>query len=830
MWPSRRWLKCIDMNKKQIRPLARLHGYWLYKTFLRQTDHWNQEKRRRYIFDRLKTTLIRAFEGTRFYRDKFNQVGFDPRRDFKSPRDLGKVAILTKEDVRSHYAELIDRRFYVSSVEANTSGTTGEPMRMRLNEHYIAFDYACLFRHWAQAGYTFRAPMAALRSYVPSSPADPLWKVNIWQKTLYMSAYHLSPSNCDQYLEQILRFRPRYLRGYPSSLNILAEFAAPKREELGFVQGLFTASETLLPGERDNIEHTFGKKLYDWYGMTEPVIVITETGDHGGMRVNWEYGYAEFLPSPELPPNEYRLIATGFHNPVMPFIRYDTGDIVRLPLQHDTDLYYDDSPPPIDSIAGRKDECIIMPDGRRLPSLNFYSVFRDFTDILKFQIIQFGRAELLVKIALRKDTPNTAALLKALRQQLLMRFGSEAALEIQVTEKFFTNADGKTPPVIRKSGTRAVEEAQAYASSTQAAWQMERAKIDLFKLDYNESDESPSPAVRERLRQLVENDRYYHWYPESETPTLQTAIASYCGAEQGNILVTHGSDMVIELMATAFLRYGDHVLVVNPTYEKFQYMVEGRGATVDCFDYFGDGPFRLGQLVQTIRQLCPRMVYVSNPNNPIGYTLPVPDIARIAAACDELGCLLLHDEAYHEFSGITAVPLVERYRCLVVSRTFSKAFGLAGLRLGYLVAHEETVRLVGRVNNTNHVTMLAKEAGLAALRDLDYMKGFVREVDESKQDLYLLLQQHQVHYYPSAGNYVLIRWPKSSELCEHLKRRQIFVRDKTRTCNNVGHLRVSVGGKKSSAVLLRALADYFSAQGPRVPESTEQALSGRATS
>src|SRR5947207_3061228 len=178
MWPSRRWLKCIDMNKKQIRPLARLHGYWLYKTFLRQTDHWNQEKRRR----------------------------------------------------------------------------------------YIAFDYACLFRHWAQAGYTFRAPMAALRSYVPSSPADPLWKVNIWQKTLYMSAYHLSPSNCDQYLEQILRFRPRYLRGYPSSLNILAEFAAPKREELGFVQGLFTASETLLPGERDNIEHTFGKKLYDWYG------------------------------------------------------------------------------------------------------------------------------------------------------------------------------------------------------------------------------------------------------------------------------------------------------------------------------------------------------------------------------------------------------------------------------------------------------------------------------------------------------------------------------------------------------------------------------------
>jgi histidinol-phosphate aminotransferase len=185
---------------------------------------------------------------------------------------------------------------------------------------------------------------------------------------------------------------------------------------------------------------------------------------------------------------------------------------------------------------------------------------------------------------------------------------------------------------------------------------------------------------------------------------------------------------------------------------------------------------------------------------------------------------MLHDEAYHEFCGTTAVPLLAQHRCLVISRTFSKAFGLAGLRMGYLLAHEETARLIRRVNNTNHVTMFGKEAGLAALRDLDYMKAFVQEVNESKEELYRLLARHQVHYYPSSGNYVLIRWPRTGELCDHLKGRHIFVRDKTRTCNNVGHVRVTVGGKKSSAVLLRTLAEYFSTRATGLAESRTEPL------
>ena len=115
-------------------------------------------------------------------------------------------------------------------------------MTMRLNEYYVAFDYACMFRHWARAGYRFRDRYAAVRSYVPDTPAAPLWKYNRWQNTLYMSAYHLKPSNAEQYLEALLQFRPAYLRGYASSLHVLAGTAFRRTCRAKKIRGTFAAS------------------------------------------------------------------------------------------------------------------------------------------------------------------------------------------------------------------------------------------------------------------------------------------------------------------------------------------------------------------------------------------------------------------------------------------------------------------------------------------------------------------------------------------------------------------------------------------------------------
>jgi phenylacetate-CoA ligase len=434
----------MPVHKRQIRAIARLHGYWIFKTFLSRAHSWPLEKRRAWVFNKLKSVLIKATDGVPFYQRRFRESRFDPRRDFLSIADMAKVPILTKTDVRTHYDEMVDRRYLFRSVIAHTSGTSGEPMAMRLDEPYVAFDYACMFRHWAIAGYRFRSPILALRSYVPDSPDGPLWKYNRWQNTLYMSAYHLKPSNCEAYLNEVLRFRPAYIRAYPSSINVFAEYAYPARDKLSFVKGIFTASETLLESERGNIERTFGPVLYDWYGMTEPAVVITERPGHDGMDVNWEYGFPEFHDDPTLEPGEKQLISTSLHNPVMPFIRYHTGDIVSIDSTPHSDSLY----PGIRRIRGRKDETFVTPDGRRLPSLNFYSLLQSYTEILRFQFVQEQLDAMVVKLQMRSAVKNSDALIGKLQVEIGKRLGDNVSLSIEITDHFVSSPDGKTPTFV----------------------------------------------------------------------------------------------------------------------------------------------------------------------------------------------------------------------------------------------------------------------------------------------------------------------------------------------------------------------------------------------
>jgi phenylacetate-CoA ligase len=262
-----------------------------------------------------------------------------------------------------------------------------------------------------------------------------------------MSAYHLKPANCERYLKELLEFKPLYLRGYPSAINVLAEFAYPQREKFKFLRGIFTASETVLPTERATIERTFGKKLFDWYGMTEPAVVITERLGHDGMEVNWEYGYPEFLADAGLSSNQRKLIATSLHNPVMPFIRYETEDIATLaePPEPRPGFLY----PKIAGISGRKDECILTPDGGRLPSLNFYSLLQTYSDILRFQFVQTDLNNVTMKISFRPTAKKTEALVAAVRSEVVKRLGPALSLKIELSEEFVHSGEGKTPTFLR---------------------------------------------------------------------------------------------------------------------------------------------------------------------------------------------------------------------------------------------------------------------------------------------------------------------------------------------------------------------------------------------
>lgn len=799
----------MDLSRKElIKSYSKLHGYRIHEGLLARSQFWSADQLANYQQERLRRTLIAAQQGTAYYGELFKRIGFDARCDFKSVDDLAALPILMKERVRQGADALVDRRHLAASILSETSGTTGQPLRMQLGEGHLAFDSACVFRHMSWAGYRFRSRMAYLRTYVPSSEGLPLWRFSRARNTLYLSAYHLTPRNCHEYIERLLEFRPEYIRAYPSSIVVFAEYAYPIREKFAFVKGIFTSSETLLPTEREVIEAAFGKKLFDWYGMGEPAVVLTECEAHEGLHINAEYGYAELLPSDDLPANERRLVTTGFHNPVMPFIRYETGDVVRL-LDSPRVCSCGRNLPLVHSIAGRKDEAIVTPDGRRLPSVNFYSVFREYPEIIRFQMVQYGLSEVQVNLMLRTEASEPNAWLPKLVAELRIRLGSDIQIETKITDRFVTNSDGKTPPIMRKFGTRSVEENEEYAISSQRAWSWEKTSERVYKLDWNEADIMPVPQVRDALHKLIDRDPWLCWYPDAQSRELHCQLAKYAGVGEGNVTLTHGSDLAMELLATCFVKPRDTVLIVAPTYDNFRAVVEQRGAEVHAFTYVGDGPFPTAELAQLLVQRPPRILYLNNPNNPIGYTVDRATIVTLLDACRRTSTILLVDEAYYEFSGVSVCDLVENHPELVVLRTFSKAFGLAGLRLGYVIAATSVTRVLGRVNNPKSVTMLATAAAQVSLMHRERVADYVREVGEAKEKLYAFCDARGLAYRRSDGNFVLLQTDRPQEMVEHLETAHVLVRDRTRYFGGVGHVRVTVGTLKSTEALMAALAAFL---------------------
>lgn len=796
------------MHKKSIRKLAQFHGWWVYQTFLRRTSQFSEEERRAWIHQQLKQTLVRAYEGTKYYSETFKSIGFDPRTDYQGPQTLQQLPLLTKDIIRERYEDLMDRRFSRMSALAETSGTTGRPLKMLLNEGCIALDYACMYQMWAQAGYRFRDPFLALRSYVPSSADQPLWMHDRAQNTLFMSAYHFSPQTAADYMKEIARFSPKFIRSYPSSLLVLAEYLERSGQRLPSVRGLFTASETLSSREREIIERVFGPILFDWYGMTEPTLVAFEGSEHDGLNIVWQYGHAEILADP-VSDQGSSLVATSLQNPVMPFIRYDTGDRVTRHASETADNPY---PLKLAHVHGRKDDVILTPDGRRLPSVNFYSVFRSVPGIVRFQIVQYGSSDIVVNIETADTSFQKREGYQQLRAELISRFGPSMMVECRFNQQFETNRDGKTPVVLRRMANKAVEERQEYVISSKAAWGRHRMGEDILKLDWNEADTLPSKSVRDRLSALIQDPCSLIWYPEPQSAALLEALAQRHAVKPENVLATHGSDMALGYLVQCYVRTGDRVMTVTPGYDNFRALVEQRGGQIVTFEHEGEGPFPLKALIERMRECMPRLLYLTNPNNPIGYHLNRAVIASIVEAAAHESCLVIVDEAYAEFAEEDCVPLISAHSNLVLVRTFSKAFGLAGLRMGHLIANEHLLESIKRVANPKHLTSFAQVAAITALEDWPSVQSHIQMIKDQRQRLISHFRKVGVKCHDSQGNYVLFFDSDVPSLIQWFEARGILLRERSQQLPH--SVRVTVGSPESMDRFLQTFDLYLAQKSP----------------
>jgi phenylacetate-CoA ligase len=433
-------MNLIDRTRDYLLSAQGIVFYW---KLLRQSQFFPLRELEEYQFTKLRSLLTESGRYSEYYRKLFWNEGFDPARDFKSVEDLTKLPILTKSLARQNHADLSNRRKLANALPFYTSGSTGEPFLEYVSPEHWVVEQGIVWRHWKWAGYRFRDKMAIVRTFVPKK-GELLWKHDHARNFLYFSAYHLTLENARKYLEVMKAWRPKFLRGYPTSLYILARMARELRMDLEGIQGIFTASETLPQNFREAIEDAFHAKIFDWYGQAEGTITLNECERHEGLHVNMEYGVCEFVPEPALGPRHFRMIATCLHNAAMPLIRYDTGD---LAIVDNARCSCGRTLPLVKSILGRSDDIIQTPDLRLIPSVNFYTMFNKYLDIKAFQIIQHSLD--LIEIRIQSER-FSKTLQEQVERELVERIGSSVKLEFTTSVPFEQTREGKKRVIISK--------------------------------------------------------------------------------------------------------------------------------------------------------------------------------------------------------------------------------------------------------------------------------------------------------------------------------------------------------------------------------------------
>lgn len=330
----------------------------------------------------------------------------------------------------------------------------------------------------------------------------------------------------------------------------------------------------------------------------------------------------------------------------------------------------------------------------------------------------------------------------------------------------------------------------------------------VHKLDWNEGTVAPAPAVSAAMIEYIQagEGAYLKWYPElAGGEGLRAELASYCGVDRDRVLVTNGSDDALILLCQAFLERGAVTLAPTPTYEHFCVNALAGGAHLVRIDLADPFTADVEHLAAGISRHHPRLVYLVSPCNPTGIEWD-PETVRTLAACFP-ETMFLVDEAYHEFGTVdprtgqpgTCAQLAATHRNVIVTRTFSKAFCLASVRCGYIVAHPSTLNQLASRYNPKSVNQFAQVAALAALREREtYYRPYIERTHVARESFQTDLEARGVQVRSGgAGNFVCIRVPdgRTAELCERLEAHAIYVRDLN--ARFAGHVRVTVGTEMS---------------------------------
>jgi histidinol-phosphate aminotransferase len=324
---------------------------------------------------------------------------------------------------------------------------------------------------------------------------------------------------------------------------------------------------------------------------------------------------------------------------------------------------------------------------------------------------------------------------------------------------------------------------------------------DLLRLDFNENTFACSPRVRDVLGSISADSLTR--YPERET--VEAVVAAHLRLAPEQVALTNGVDEGIHVLFEAFLEAGDEVLLAVPTYTMYEVYASVTDADVVTVQAGDDLQFPFESLVAAVTPRT-KLIAIANPNSPSGSVATRSQILHIAHRAPH--AVLLVDEAYFHFHCETTIDLVGTVPNLVVARTFSKAYGLAGLRLGLLAGPVELMRWVRRVLSPYSVNSLALACLQPALEDAAYLEWYVNEVLAARAEFEAALDQVKLRHWPSRANFILVDiGPKHAEFVRLMRAAGILVRDRSSDPGCDGRVRITIGTREQMRQAIASLND-----------------------
>ena len=320
-----------------------------------------------------------------------------------------------------------------------------------------------------------------------------------------------------------------------------------------------------------------------------------------------------------------------------------------------------------------------------------------------------------------------------------------------------------------------------------------------LRLDFNENTLACSPKVREVLGRISAGA--LTCYPEREP--VEAIVAAHLGLVAAQVALTNGVDEAIHVLFEAFLEEGDELLLPVPTYTMYEVYASATDARVVTVPAADDLQFPFQRLLAAISPRT-KIIAIANPNSPSGSAATRAQLVEIARRAPH--AVLLVDEAYFHFHGETVIDLVGIVPNLIVARTFSKAYGLAGLRLGLLAGPVELMRWVRRVLSPYSVNSLALACLPPALEDTAYLDWYVSEVLAARAGFEVALDSAGLRRWPSRANFILVEiGPQLTEFVRLMRGAGVLVRDRSSDPGCDGRVRITVGTREQMRQAVAAL-------------------------